>query len=244
MKQIIIAVNAIMFSCATLLADQGKTKTQAPFPTSHTTRQIEGWTVRVDDRLLSGDGAAIGEQALKLLQARLFLITTVVSEEPLAKLRTVTIELDLTYGGLTNMQYHPDAGWLKENGYSETLAKCVHIPATKDFLSHFEIHRGPWVVLHELSHAYHDQVLGFEDARIIAAYKKFRDSGKYKSVLTIDGPMREHYALTNEKEFFAEMSECYLGTNDFYPFVAGELKRDEPDIYTLLQSIWGPLPKK
>ncbi len=75
------------FRAHTLLADQGKTKPQGPLPTSHTTRQIEGWTVRVDDRLLSGDGAAVGEQALKLLQARLFLITTVLREEPLAKLR-------------------------------------------------------------------------------------------------------------------------------------------------------------
>ena len=40
------------------------------------------------------------------------------------------------------------------------------------------------------------------------------------------------------------MTECYFGTNDFYPFVAGELKRDEPEIYCLLQDIWGPLPKK
>lgn len=45
-----------------------------PLPKSHTTRQLEGWTVRVDDRLLSGDGAAAGERALKLLSVRLYLI--------------------------------------------------------------------------------------------------------------------------------------------------------------------------
>jgi hypothetical protein len=235
-----IAVIAILFAAATLAADQEKPP--APLPTSHTTQQIEGWTVRVDDRLLGGTGAVVGQQALKLLQAQLFLITTVVRDQPLAKLRAVTIELDSTYGGLSSMQYHPDAGWLKKNGYSEQLAKCVHIPVAKNFISRYEIHRCPWVTLHELSHAYHDQVLGFDDARIIAAYKSFRDSGKYKSVLTINGPMREHYGLTNEKEFFAEMCECYFGTNDFYPFVAGELKRDEPKIYALLESIWGPLP--
>jgi hypothetical protein len=38
------------------------------------------------------------------------------------------------------------------------------------------------------------------------------------------------------------MCETYFGTNDFYPFVAGELKRDEPGIYDLLKEIWGPLP--
>jgi hypothetical protein len=213
-------------------------------PSSHTTRQIEGWTVRVDDRLLSGDGAALGERAIKLLTARLVGISVVLPEKPLAKLREVPIQLDLTHGALRNMQYHPDAGWLKAHGYSEQLAKCVHIPDVQDFLSPFENHRQPWAVLHELAHAYHDRVLGFDEPRIHAAYEKFRDSGRYKSVLTSPGPMREHYALTNEKEFFAEMTECYFGANDFYPFVAGELKQAEPEIFALLRDIWGPLPER
>ena len=211
-------------------------------PTAHTTRDIEGWNVRVDDRLLRGDGAAKGERALKLLTARLVAITIVVPEPALARLRAVTIELDLDYGGLKAMQYHPDAGWLKSHGYSEALAKCAHIPDVEDFLSPFENHRMPWVVLHELSHAYHDQVLGFEEPRVLAAWKRFRDSGKYKSVLTSPGPLREHYGLTDQKEFFAEMTECYFGSNDFYPFVTGELKQAEPELFALLEEIWGPLP--
>ena len=216
---------------------------QAPtLPAAHTTRNIEGWNVLVDDRLLHGDGTPKGERALKLLTARLVAITIVVPEPALAKLRAVTIELDLDCGGLKSMQYHPDAGWLKSHGYSETLAQCVHIPTVDDFLSPFENHRMPWAVLHELSHAYHDQVLGFEDPRVLAAWKKFRDSGKYKSVLTSPGSMREHYGLTDQKEFFAEMTECYFGSNDFYPFVTGELKQAEPELFTLLQEIWGPLP--
>ena len=235
-----------LFAAALLLTSHAfaaeETKKAADLPTSHTLRRIEGWNVRIDDRLLNGDGAETGERAIKLLTARLFLISLVVPEKPLAALRNVTIQLDLTHGALRIMQYHPSAGWLKEHGYSEQLARCVHIPDAKEFLSPFENHRQPWAVLHELAHAYHDQVLGFDDARIRAAYEKFRDGGKYKSVLTSPGPMREHYALTNEKEFFSEMTECYFGTNDFYPFVAGELKQAEPDIFNLLRDIWGPLP--
>ena len=211
-------------------------------PTAHTARDIEGWQVRVDDRLLHGDGAAVGGRALKLLTARLVAITIVVPEKSLAKLRAIPIELDLDYGDLKAMQYHPDAGWLKEHGYSETLAKCAHIPDAEGFLSPFENHRMPWVVLHELAHGFHDQTIGFEDPRVIAVWKKFCDSGKYKSVLTSPGHMREHYGLTNQKEFFAEMTEAYFGSNDFYPFVAGELKQAEPEIFALLEEIWGPLP--
>jgi hypothetical protein len=215
---------------------------KTPLPTAHTLRTIEGWTVRVDDRLLHGDGAAVGERALKLLTARLVAITVVVPAESLAKLRAITIELDLNYGDLRAMQYHPDAGWLKEHGYSEQLAKCVHIPDVEDFLSPAENLRMPWVVLHELAHGFHDQTIGFDDPRVTAAWKQFCDSGKHKSVLTTSGNLREHYGLTDQKEFFAEMTECYFGSNDFYPFVSGELKQAEPDTFALLAEIWGPLP--
>lgn len=212
-------------------------------PTEHTTRRIEGWTVRVDNRLLKGKGEASGERALKLLTARLVAITTVVPEKALVGLRAVNIELDLDYPGLTFMQYHPDADWLKEQGYSESLAKCVHLPDVEDFLSPFENHRMPWVLLHELAHGYHDQVLGYDEPRIKAAWKKFCESGKYKSVLTNRWGMHEHYSLTNPMELFAEMTESYFGSNDFYPFVAGELQQAEPEIFALLAEIWGPLPQ-
>jgi hypothetical protein len=200
--------------------------------------------VRVDDRLLEGDGAALGERAVKLLTARLVAISVVVPEPGLGRLREVPIQLDLTHGSLHPMQYHPSADWLKAHGYSEALARCVHIPDAREFLSPFENHRQPWAVLHELAHAYHDRVLGFDDARVRAAWNRFRAGGRYRSVLTIRGAKREHYALTDEKEFFAEMTESYFGANDLYPFVAGELKQADPDTFALLRDIWGPLPER
>ena len=241
---------AVLFACFTLLNISAWTAEKIPLPlahrppmpTAHTTRAIEGWTVRIDDRLLQGDSAAVGERALKLLNARLVAITIVVPEPALTQLRAVTIELDLTYAGLKNMQYHPGAGWLKQQGYSEALVKCVHIPDVHDFLSPFENHRMPWVMLHELAHGYHDQVHGFDEPRIKAAWEKFRDGGKYKSVMTTPGNMREHYGMSSQMEFFAEMTETYFGSNDFYPFVAGELKHIEPEIFSLMAEIWGPLP--
>ena len=232
----------IVASFAALLCAQTFAAEKPALPTAHTNLNLEGWTVRVDERLISGDGATMGQHAIKLLNAKLVCIAVVVPEPALSKLRAVTIELDLNYGELKAMQYHPDAGWLKSKGYSAALAKCVHIPQAADFLSPFENHRMPWVVLHELSHAYHDQVLDFDNPHIHAAWKKFCDSGKYKSVLTSPGGMREHYGLTNEREFFAEMSESYFGSNDFFPFVTGELMKEEPEIFKLMGELWGPLP--
>jgi hypothetical protein len=214
----------------------------APFPTAHTTQKIEGWTIRVDNRLLEGEHKPTGDQALKLLAARLIAITTVMPEKSLEKLRSVTIQIDLNHGKLTAMQYHPSAGWLKANGYSPELARCVHIPEVSDFLSPSENLRMPSVVLHELAHAFHDQTIGFDDPRVVAAWEKFCKNESYKSVMTTLGHNRDHYGLTNPQEFFAEMTESYFGTNDFYPFVAGELQQAEPEVFALLKEIWGPLP--
>ncbi len=234
MKTLLLPL-AALFIAATFTAAR-------PTPPS-TPRQMEGWNIAVDPRLLQGDAAALGQRALRLLQARLVAITEVVPAPALAKLQGVTIALDLDCEDLRSMQYHPGADWLRDNGHRESLAKCVHIPSADDFLSPFENRRMPWVVLHELAHAYHDQVLGFEETRLVAAWHKFRDSGKYRSVLTSTGQQREHYGLTNQMEFFAEMTEAYFGSNDFFPFVAGELQQAEPEIFALMADIWGPLPE-
>ena len=223
--------------------EKAETGLKPGVPTAHTTRMVEGWTVRVDNRLLQGEHAATGERALKVLNAKLVDMTTVIPEKALVGLRKINIELDLDYADLTSMQYHPAAGWLKKSGYSVSVAKCVHIPNAEDFLSPFENHRMPWGVLHELSHGYHDQILGFDEPRVKAAWLKFRDSGKHKTILTNRSGIHEHYGMTNQMEFFAEMTESYWGSNDFYPFVPGELKQAESEIFALMEEIWGPLPQ-
>jgi hypothetical protein len=139
------------------------------------------------------------------------------------------------------MQYHPDADWLKENGYSADLVKCVHIPEVADLVTPRNINEQPWVVLHELAHAYHDQVLGFEEPRILKAYEDFKRSGHGDKALLYDGTRVRHYGLTDQKEFFAEMTESYFGMDDFFPFNRAELLTAEPEIHELMQAIWGPV---
>jgi hypothetical protein len=212
-----------------------------PKPTSRTVKKLHGWTVRVDDRLFLAPNDVLGARALKLLEGKLSDIQYVVSEARLEKLKPITIVLDLTHGRLRAMQYHPSARWLEEHGYSNELAKCVHICDAADFARARQVNEQPWVVLHELAHAYHDQVLGFNDARIQAAYEKFKQSGHGESVLLYDGTHTRHYALTDPKEFFAEFTETYFGLNDFFPFNRAELKLAEPEIYALMADIWGPI---
>ena len=209
-----------------------------PKPTAHATRRIEGWLVHVDRRLLGGADKTLGERALHILSVRLYEITLALPADKVERLREVPIWIDRTHGALKSMQYHPSADWLRENGYCAALARCVHIPDAAYFASSEIQFQQPWAILHELAHAYHDQVLGFENAEIIATWQRFRDGGKYASVPHMNGRMRPHYGLTDQKEFFAEMTETYFGMNDFYPFNRAELQRAEPDLAALIGRLW------
>jgi hypothetical protein len=218
--------------------DAGGEKPVRAQPASRTAREVEGWTVRVDDRLLGPKGSAEGTRALKFLEAKLFDIKAVVPAARLKQLQRVTIVLDQGCGALASIQYHPSAGWLTAHGYPGELEKCVHIPRAADLATRRNINEQPWVILHELAHALHDQVLGFDDPRVRAAYHKFRDGGHGDATLLHDGRRVRHYALTDHKEFFAEMTEAYFGVNDFYPFNRAELREAEPEVFDLLTRVW------
>ncbi len=225
-------------------ADAPKEKPAPAKPTSHTAKTVEGWTVRVDDRLLKAPDDELGTRALRFLEGKLSDIKVVVPADKVKKLQGVTIVLDLTHGNLGPMQYHPDAGWLKANGYATDLAKCVHLPRAADVATKRNINEQPWVILHELAHAYHDQVLGFDEPRVKEAFEKYKKGGRGEKALLYDGRRVKHYGLTNHKEFFAEMTESYFGANDFFPFNRAELKDSEPDIYELMAHVWDSPPAK
>ena len=209
-------------------------------PTSRTLQHLEGWQVFVDDRLLTPENNELGERALRLLSNALYDIAFQLPEKSVEKLRQVKIYLDLSHGELTSAQYHPSARWLTEHGYDKELEKSVHIPIAASFASKNVQHEQPWMVLHELAHAYHDQFLedGFQNKPIRQLWQSTLDSGKYEQTLHVNGSKTKHYALTDQMEFFAEMTETYFGRNDFYPFVRGELKTDYPECYELIQSVW------
>jgi len=207
----------------------------------HTERDIEGWKVQVDDKLLGGEGAEVGRKALKILAHELHEIVHRVPADKLAKLRKVPIWIDLDHE-LRSMQYHPGVGWLQRHGYDPRMVKSVHIPRAKSLINLHRTYHQPWVVLHELAHAYHDRELGFNEPEIMAAYKRVVDAKIYESVLINRGNKARHYALTDQKEFFAEMTESYFGTNDFYPFVKRELREVDPQTHALLEKVWGKVP--
>ena len=203
-------------------------------------RDIEGWTVHVEPALLDGEHKEEGAKALTMLANHLQRIKILVPAGPLQKMQALEIWIEHDHPKLKSMQYHPSRDWLVNNGHDPRLAKKVHITQARELLSRGQMLKHPAVVLHELAHAYHDQVLSFDHPEIIDVFKKAKATGSSEKVLLYTGEKVKHYALTDHKEYFAEGTEAYFYRNDFYPFVRAELKEHDPALHDLLEKIWGP----
>lgn len=198
--------------------------------------ELLGWKLHVHEDLLADE--ELYKQVKGELHHQLFRITRVVPEDKVALLKKVPIWLELQNPNSSSCQYHPSKDWLVNNGYLAEKARCVDIGSAERFLRTTRTTQ-PYVMLHELAHAYDHQHLGFNDPRVVEAYKAARASGKFEKVLHISGREVRHYAMSNHKEYFAECTEAFFGTNDYYPYVRSELKEADPAIFAILKEIWG-----
>ncbi|HZT82050.1 MAG TPA: hypothetical protein VFA26_17620 [Gemmataceae bacterium] len=217
-------------------ADSPRPRKKAVPTCQYETRTVEGWTVHVNKALLN-EQRELGAKALRLLEVKLYDISRVVPAKALAELRKVPIWLGVEDGSAPCAEYHPSKDWLTQHGYNPDKAKAVEIGSAARFVEWSK--EQPWMVLHELAHAYHDRVLGFDHAGVKAAYEAAKGAKLYESVLHVRGRKERAYAIRNHHEYFAEGTEAYFGTNDFYPFVRGELKQHDPRLYKVLEEVWG-----
>ena len=203
-------------------------------------RDIEGWKVHVEPALLDGEHREEGAKALAMLANHLQRIKILLPAGPLEKMQKLEIWIEHSHPTLKSKQYHPSRDWLVANRHDPRLTRKVHIPQARDLLSREQMLKHPAVVLHELAHAYHDQILSFDHPEIIAAYEKAKAAGHYENVLAHTGKTVKHYGLTTRQEYFAEGTEAFFYRNDFYPFVRAELKAHDPALHDLLMKIWEP----
>ena len=215
--------------------------------TNRETRAVAGWTVYVHSACLATNAAATA-RALELLRTQLEQIVRVVPPSAVTELRKVQLWFSPEYPKTPpRAEYHPSAGWLREHGRDPAMAKGIEFTNVRIFEA--ETRRMPNFALHELAHAYHDRFLpqGFNNALIKAAYEKAKASGTYDRVKRHDAEGREQwdraYAMTNPQEYFAETTEAFFSTNDFFPFTRDELKRHDQEMFKLLARLWGSIER-
>ena len=207
------------------------------------TLELRGFPIRADNAWRQSDPEDY-ERVINTLDQDLANITRVVPPPALALLRTRTIWVERetsiaadTFTG-RGMTFHPSREWLAEHGIRPEKAGGVEISNVADYLE-WRQHQ-PMMVLHELAHAYH-WLLDFDRPDIVETYEAAKAAGLYQEVsyvLAADDEKRRAYALTNAKEYFAELSEAYFGRNDFFPFTRDELRNYDPAGYALVERLW------
>ena len=201
-------------------------------------QRVEGWPVLVHKKVLAKKD--LWERTLRQLRVQLYNITRMVPPKAVERLREVRIWVEEN-PRVTCMCYHPSEGWLRGHDFNPEKAGSVELGGPETFLD-WTRHQ-PWMVLHELAHAYHHQVIGYDHPGVRAAYEKAKEAGSYESVLYFRGNEKKAYALNNDQEYFAELTEAWFGTNDFYPFVRAEVLKHDAEAAKVLEDVWENPPE-
>jgi hypothetical protein len=199
--------------------------------------QIEGFRILLNKELKSKE-PELTQQVIKELTCQLHQINRKIPRSALEHLKGTTIWVELDSPKCA--EHHPSRQWLIENNYNPDKTGCVEIGNARHFVNWTKDQ--PYMVLHEMAHYYHWKVLGYGHPEIKKQYKEAVQSGSYEKILHINGKHVRAYAMNNEKEYFAETTEAFFGTNDMYPFVRSELKVHDPNMYTLLEQLWNNPP--
>lgn len=176
-------------------------------------------------------------KALDLLSRQLKEMTRFVPPHALRVLRTVRVWVEFNNPDFPCACYHPGEAWLVQHGYNPDKTRSVEIANVVNYVD-WITRTQPLMTFHEYAHAYHDIAFGFDDAYIRACYQHALVRGMYESVPYVMGGKKRAYALENDREYFAELSEAYFGRNDFFPFNREELKAHDPKGYEMIERQW------
>ncbi|MDM7923625.1 MAG: hypothetical protein QUS14_15105 [Pyrinomonadaceae bacterium] len=216
------------------LVSEGPLKTVVRPLKDFRSQQFSGFTVNIHPDLADHP---VGREVLQKVEEDLNDMTKVLTAEQAAKLRKVPIWLQYRLADGSGLWYHASKDWLVENGYPAELEKSVEMGNVVDYLQARD--EQPYGLFHEFAHAYHDLHLSHLQGALDKAFEKAVASGKYNKVKHVNGETVRAYALTGASEYFAEISEAYLGKNDFFPFTREDLAAFDAEGYKLMQAAWG-----
>ena len=209
-------------------------------------QKIEGFTFLIQDVVFEQDGSAFERKPLDALALECQTLTKILTPSAVNTLKALTIwvewdeKVPLANGrkgrSLAVYSAATPSQAVKE-GKHPLRAKTVTIHSLKSLAESRQPKRdrGDCVLLHEIAHAVHDQLLGFGHTGIKAAYQQAMERKLYDKDL---------YIATNEVEFFAELTCAYLDRLRYYPYTRADLQKHDPVSYRLMESIWSAAAKK
>lgn len=222
-----IAPNTKALSCGVSLSATGT------FSGNYHQENVCGWSVQVNRDLFNDN---LSNAVFDAVNIDLKRIENELPELAVTHLKQVTIWLELNQSAFPGGVYHPSEEWLVENGYPSKWAKGVQLGVAQNYLNWTD--EQPAMLLHELAHAYDDLFFASEQPDLLKAFDAAVLSGDYEQVGRFNGSIEPAYALTDSKEYFAELTEAYFWRNDFYPFDREQLQTHDIKGYEAIEIMW------
>lgn len=213
--------------------------------------EIQGWDIYVADYL--NIHSVVMTEILKQVEIGLKHINSNVPKIRTNQLKQFPIWIDnqpnypdFRPGENAQIPFHDDADWLRKYNMNPTMEWGVHIINPFNIIhSSKHFYWQPHVLLHELSHGLNlrimtkqeqlDVTIAFENAKAKKLYRnverKWINTGKSET-------QRIAYAMSNEGEYFAELTEAYFGFNETFPFDRKQLENYDPTGFKLIKESW------
>lgn len=228
--------------CTATEALSGTGHTAQPLDDRYERRDLLGFRIEINRAFIEEDHELLGRVLLQL-EADLDEVANLLPEPALAVVRQTTIWIELQGANNQGMSgrgmcCHWSAEWLESVGLPPEKAGGVEIINPRDFLEWRRTQ--PYMLLHELAHAYH-RLIGADLPEIGNAYQAALDAGLYEAVgrnSIPPGTTVRAYAATNDREYFAELTEAYFALNDFEPYTRPQLQATDPEGFAMVEHLW------
>jgi len=205
-----------------------------------TTKKVEGFTLIVHPETERHEGE-FKKPPSEVLELELKLLSQILNPRALAAVKRLPFwvewdeSVDLGNGrrGGTVIAYYLSADQFSARRLGEhpLRSKTITICNLKTLTALHQpgVDKGQCILLHEVAHAVHDQLIGFNNPEIISAYQQAMNRKLYEPGL---------YAASSYREFFAEMTCAYLDRLDYFPRNRADLKKHDPQTYKMIEKFW------
>ncbi len=205
----------------------------------YATEKIGGFTLFLHPEIKNHE-KEFKTSPMEVLNLELKMLGQILNKKALAKVQTLPfwVEWDETpeganTGGGTVIAYYlsTDLRMTRIKGEHLLRAKTITLCSLKTLTKLHQpgIDTGKCVLLHEVAHAVHDQLIGFENPEIKLAFSQAMSRKLYQPGL---------YMTSSSKEFFAELTCAYLDRLDYFPRNRSDLKKHDSATFKLLERIW------
>lgn len=221
-----------------------------PIP-GYSKRIIGQFTVLVSDIVFkNSDDPAFEIGPIDVLEKELATVNSVFPAKTLAILHKLLIwvewyDYDDPNIGVVAAQYHSVIGGLSEWSFQfnkhPLKANNIEIIDMKNISQNHQpsVKAQQCVILHEICHAVHFHVHGYDNPTIQGVYGQAMSRRLYRTSKDVYGREIVPYAATNDREYFAEISCAYLDRLYYFPFNRDDLKEHDPVGYALMEKVWG-----